>query len=249
MLVEHSYRTTFRRLSKRLQETAQSMENAVCRRQESEDGVAINGRGAASQRKRQCLERGREYVMRDGIYLSLEEMLKVADTRSTGSPLKNRYKRMVGRLLRRKAMQSLAECVRGCVLEEGRHLHDGESLYEVREVEVLEWMLLSTMSDYDRPQNTFRTLQNGVCVLRKQIVSGTHEFGAERKVVNIFLLYNGQNDEEKAVEARKLLLLFFVLWERTKMTMKCNLYSSWSTYRLSMLWMIRWNAYVCGRQL
>lgn len=64
--------------------------------------------------------------MRDGIYLSLEEMVKASDTRGAGLSLENRHGQMLVELFRKEALQSLAECVRNCVFVEEKQVYDGD---------------------------------------------------------------------------------------------------------------------------
>lgn len=80
MLAKQSYRKTSRRLSTRIHETVQNMENAVYRVQRCEVAVDRNGRGAAGPRKKQRLKREEECLVRVCICFSLREMVKASDT-------------------------------------------------------------------------------------------------------------------------------------------------------------------------
>lgn len=63
--------------------------------------------------------------MQDVIHMSLEEMVKATETGITGLSLKNRNGRMLVQLFRQEAMQSLAGCVRRCVLMERKSIYNG----------------------------------------------------------------------------------------------------------------------------
>lgn len=83
-----------------------------------EDGVKRNECRAAGPRKRHRLEKGGQFLLRDGICLLLDKMLKAIETEKTGWSLETRYKGMLVDLFKKQALQSLAACVRDCVLVE-----------------------------------------------------------------------------------------------------------------------------------
>lgn len=71
------------------------------------------GRGGAARRretvlkKRKRLEREEEYLVQDGVCLSLEEFLGGTESRRTGFSLRNSYDQMLTEELRAKALRSL----------------------------------------------------------------------------------------------------------------------------------------------
>lgn len=107
-----------------MQETVQNMGKAVCRVRRSEGRVVKSGCEAPGLEKRQRLDGGREYFMREGFILFLEQMVEATDTEGTGLLLENEYGRMVVEPFRKESLPSLAECLKECVMVRGRHLYD-----------------------------------------------------------------------------------------------------------------------------
>lgn len=123
MLIEHSdvqikqsFGTKFRRLSTRMLETVQKMESAVYKVQRAEIGVARGRCRSAGPKEQPHLERRGRCLVPDGIYLSLEGMVKATDTAGSGSSLETRYGGMLAYLFEKETLRVLIECVRKCVL-------------------------------------------------------------------------------------------------------------------------------------
>lgn len=74
---------TSQRPSTRMQETAQTVKSGVSRARRTEKGADRSGCGAAVLEKRQRMERGKEYLVRDGICSSLEETVKATNIKVT----------------------------------------------------------------------------------------------------------------------------------------------------------------------
>lgn len=60
------------------------------RRRETGDGIEREECGTAGPRRRQALEKEEELLVRNGICLSLEEMMRATDTGGTSSSLQTR---------------------------------------------------------------------------------------------------------------------------------------------------------------
>lgn len=69
---------------------------------EAGDGIDRSGWEAAGPKKRQRLERQREYLARNGICFSLEKMVKATATGGTTLSLENRHERMLAALSKRR---------------------------------------------------------------------------------------------------------------------------------------------------
>lgn len=90
VLVKRLHKTKSRRLSRRMQRPVQNIESAVCT-------VGIAGKRKnrsdcrpAGPRKRHYLKWNENLLVRDGICLSMEKMVKTAETKRTGSSFKNK---------------------------------------------------------------------------------------------------------------------------------------------------------------
>lgn len=90
----------------------------------------------------------------------------------------------------------------------------------------------SNLNGYDRLRNRIKILQTAVYVLHEQRVYGTHDSGAERKLVNSFLLIKSEGSREKESRVGKVLLLFLRDVEEENRAMIWPLYSSWNAYLL-----------------
>lgn len=59
------------------------------------------------------------------------------------------------------------------------------------------------LSTYDRSRTRIKVLDTGDCVLHEQRVSGTHEFGAEKKKLDSFVFIRGESDKGKDTGVEK----------------------------------------------
>lgn len=115
-LVKHSCRITYRKLSKRMQETVQNMERAVCRAQGTEDGiersscrvVEIEKAAASGRKKRISGERRNPFVAREDVNHYRYRMDRFVS--------RNPIWMDSGWLFRGEELQSLPDCVTECAL-------------------------------------------------------------------------------------------------------------------------------------
>lgn len=77
-------------------------------------------------------------------------MVKSTDRRQSGLSLKTQYGWMVVDLCRKKALQSLAECVREYVLVEDTRIYDEDTRTKFVKPGSLCEEFCATLSDYDR---------------------------------------------------------------------------------------------------
>lgn len=105
----------------KMQETAQNLKNTLCRVRGTENEVTSRECSAAVSKK-QRLERKEACLVLHETYFSLEKMVKALVRRETGLSVENRYGRMLAELLKKEALQFLAECVTECALLEKLHL-------------------------------------------------------------------------------------------------------------------------------
>lgn len=108
-------------------------------------------------------------------------MVKATGTGRTGLSLRNRYGRRLIELLTKKSLQSLADCLSGCVLLEGRYVYDDYVCANLVKSEVVSEESCRTLTDHERLWNKMNICKNGEYVYREQEVYATHGFGAERK--------------------------------------------------------------------
>lgn len=133
--------------------------------------------------------------------------MRATDTGGTGLSLQKRRGQMLVELLRKEALQTLAEYVRECVLVEGRHVCDGDIRMQVVQLGTVNARFCHTLSDYERLPNRIKISKTGVYVLHEQRMYATHEFGAKRKTMNSFMLIRDESDYEKETWVREVLFL------------------------------------------
>lgn len=148
--------------------------------------------------------------MRDGIYSSMEEMVRATDTRETGWSLGNRYGQMLAELFRKKAIQSIAECVRRCVLVERKHVCTGGIRMNFLKSRSVNGRLFPILSDYNSSRNRTKFSETEGCVLHKRRACPTQKLCVERKMTNIFVLMKSESDEQKETWVGKYYCCFAV---------------------------------------
>lgn len=65
--------------------------------------------------------------MRDGVHLSLEELLGAVENRVTWLSVESSYGPMLAELLKEKVLKSCAKCVRKWVVVERSHVYNGDT--------------------------------------------------------------------------------------------------------------------------
>lgn len=88
--------------------------------------------------------------MRDGVCLSVEELLEAIENRKTGMSIGNLYGRMLVELLREEAMISFAKCVREWVVVDRSQVCDGEIQIVFVKSGFIRAGYCPTLKDYDR---------------------------------------------------------------------------------------------------
>lgn len=63
-------------------------------------------------------------------------------------------------------------------------------------------------SDYDRSRIRTENFETGSSVLHEQKVYATHEFGAEKRMMESYVLVRDYSDEEKKISVGRVTLLF-----------------------------------------
>lgn len=167
-LVKQSRRMKSQGLPMTMQDTVHSKDKEVCRGRGTGDGVGRSGCGVNSPRKLRGLDRGGGHLMKDGIYWSLEEMVKAVDPVETHFSLETQYGRMLYQLFRKEALQFLVECVTEFILVEEKQIFDGEIRMELGKSGFLSERYCRTLSCYDKSRNTTKTSVTGDCVLHEQ---------------------------------------------------------------------------------
>lgn len=111
-------------------------------------------------------------------------------------------------LLKKEGIKSFADCVKECVLVEGRHAGDGDVCVQSVKVRfVREWVCLSLIN-HDRLWNRIEVSDTVRYLLHEQIVYATQGFGAERNMINSFVLIGDETDEEEKICVGKVLWVF-----------------------------------------
>lgn len=87
--------------------SVQNTERMVCRVQNNKDEAERSRCGAANPRRRPRLERRVEHMVRDGMGLVLDDMVKGIDTKQTGLSLKIGHERMLAELFREEVFRFL----------------------------------------------------------------------------------------------------------------------------------------------
>lgn len=88
----------------------------------------------------------------------------------------------------------------------------------------------SILSDYEKLRIRNKIPEAGGYLLRKSRVYWTHECGAEKKLMNGFVLIRVEGDKEREARVEKVLLLFRNVMEEMKRTMEWHLHNLWSPY-------------------
>lgn len=83
VLIKQSFRMKFRRLPTQLEETANNMSSSVQTMLRRVDGVAVTQCVEVALKKRQRLEKRGRYLVQDGVFLSVEGLLEVTESRKT----------------------------------------------------------------------------------------------------------------------------------------------------------------------
>lgn len=110
--------------------------------------------------------------------------------------------------LKKKALNSLAECVRVCALVKGSHAYDGDARIRFVNLGFVSEGLFPNWSFYGKSRNRIRISETGSCVLHEQRVYVTPDFGTARTMMNRFVLIGYESDEEEEIKVRTVLLLF-----------------------------------------
>lgn len=188
----------------------------VYRAQGPADGLDEYGCGAARPRSRQRLQREEKCLVQEGIRSSLEKIVKGTDTGEAGLSLEHWYEGMLAQLLRKRSLQSFAECWRECVLVEGRHVYDEDNCMKLLNSGCVNAELCPALIDYDRSRNKIKHSETRRQVLQEQIFNTIHAFGAMRKMINSFALIRSKSNEEKEIWVGEVLLLFRCVVEGDK---------------------------------
>lgn len=93
--------------------------------------------------------------------------MRTTDTGGIGLSLENQYMRMVSELLRKRTLQSLADCVRDCGLLERVHVYGGDILMKFVKSGCISKEFCSTLRDYDWSQSHTWSSETGGRVLHK----------------------------------------------------------------------------------
>lgn len=88
-----------------------------------------------------------------------------------------------------------------------------------------------SLSDNSRSQKRINILETGDCERHEQRVYATHEFGAQKKMMNILVLIADKSDEEKEIRMERVLCCLLGC-SGNKTRKKWHLYSLQSAYRL-----------------
>lgn len=87
--------------------------------------------------------------------------------------------------------------MRECALAKKRPSYDGDTRTKYMKSGCASAGFYFTLSDFDRPQKIIKTSEAGGCLLHEQRLYATHGFRAERKMMSSFVMFTGENDEEK----------------------------------------------------
>lgn len=112
MLVKKSYRVASRRFLTRLHATVEIMSRALDSVQRPASEVNGGVVGASVLRSRKCVEDRRGYLVRDGVYFSLQQASEEVKREGAFVKLGLLLARVVGRLFRGKWLASILNCVR-----------------------------------------------------------------------------------------------------------------------------------------
>lgn len=84
---------------------------------------------------------------------------------------------------------------------------DGNVCVTLATSELINGSCFSSLKDYYRPANRLRTLPTSCCETGEQRVYDNRAFGAEKNVLNSFVVVGGEGGEKEKVRIAKVLLL------------------------------------------
>lgn len=129
--------------------------------------------------------------------MSLEDIKKGTDTGGTSLSLENRYGEMLAELFRKPALLLFAEYVGAIFLVQGRHIYDGDTRVKSVKSGFVSEGFCSTSRDYDRSGNRINISETRGCVFHEHYVNAIQGFGAERKMIDSFVLMRDEYEEQK----------------------------------------------------
>lgn len=104
---------------------------------------------------------------------------------------------MLAEQLREEELTFSAKCIREWILVDKSHVCDGK----VQMMSVNSWLISGgrccTLKNYNRPANKIRISRFEDCKMHEHRVYASREFGAERKMLNNFVLARGEGDGKK----------------------------------------------------
>lgn len=153
------------------------------------------------------METGGGYLVRDGIFVSLEEVSKAIEIQDERKPTEKSFGRILFGLFRKKALVSFLKCIKEWVFVEENSMGDGDIRATFVKSGFISEGIIACLKDYDRSRNMTRVPRKGRYVPHEQRVFANHEFGAANKVMNSFLLVRGESDGGEELWVGKVLLL------------------------------------------
>lgn len=195
VLIKQSYKMTSRWLPTRLQNTVQNTGSAMQNVQKAEDGEAAAQCGEAVLNKRQRLEKGRGYLVRDAVCSSREELLEAIESSETGLSVGNSQGEVLAELSKPEALRSFGKSITEWVFVHRSHVCDGNIWETFVKSGFLSGVCCLSSKSYDPTAHIIKAPRTESCELHKQSVYTSHGFGAERKVLNGFVKLRGEGDE------------------------------------------------------
>lgn len=208
VVIKQSYRMTSRRLTTRMDETVQRMGSAVDNVRRPRERRNVGGDGASVLKRQKCVEGGGGYLVRDGECLSLGELCGAIERAGEGTKVGNCFGEVLVDLFKKDVLVSFAKCVREWICVGDAHVCDGDIGMVFVKSGFIKGGFCPSLNDYDRDLNMIKIPESRGCVLHEQRVYANHEFGAQKKLLNSFVLIRGESEGMEEVWVGKVLLLF-----------------------------------------